>query len=501
MLFSVSNVCIAQKEKKKEIRLGLLFGMHKSKFVDPIKYGTQIDNSRDAGYKPRDPGIKIGVHAEIPLKGKLYFLPQLYYATKGRQYGGSTDPTTSNVINYGSSYLHVNYLDLAGNFIFKFKVVPRLRFLIGAGPYVSYFMNGKQEERLLNNVGKELVAFKDELPVGSGLNQYKSLDYGIGGLAGFEHGKFYLVCQFHRGMGDFYRFATSLNEEKSFNHEVLGATLGYFFKTSDMDDIKLDSDNDGIIDDEDDCPFEAGPQTTWGCPDRDGDGIPDKDDKCPDEKGTFKHRGCPVPDRDGDGIPDDRDRCPDTPGEVRFNGCPVPDSDGDGINDEEDECPTTYGYKKYNGCPGDDLDGDGIPDDKDECPRTPGIKERNGCPELDTSTLRKIDFNVKRIQFNVNSADLREESFKNIDSLYNILKLYKYVNVEIQGHTSSEGGFAANMDLSNRRAKVVLDYLVEKGIDPKRLSYIGYGPLKLLNDERTEQLRALNRRTEFKLLY
>ena len=80
-------------------------------------------------------------------------------------------------------------------------------------------------------------------------------------------------------------------------------------------------------------------------------------------------------DRDQDGIPDEEDKCPDDAGLVELDGCP--DSDGDGIADKDDLCPTIYGLKIYDGCV--DTDGDGYSDNIDDCPDEKGTLK--GCPE------------------------------------------------------------------------------------------------------------------------
>ena len=59
--------------------------------------------------------------------------------------------------------------------------------------------------------------------------------------------------------------------------------------------------------------------------------------------------------------------------------------------------------------------------------------------------------------------------------------------------------FNANMKLSNERAETVKNYLIKKGVDPSRLTSQGFGPTKPLNQGKTEQERALNRRVELKL--
>jgi hypothetical protein len=142
-----------------------------------------------------------------------------------------------------------------------------------------------------------------------------------------------------------------------------------------------DRDADGVADESDACPDEAGWQAAGGCPDRDGDNVPDAQDTCPDEAGPPEAGGCPSPaagDRDGDGVPDDRDRCPDESGMPTFDGCPLPDDrDGDGIADEDDACPDAPGSSETGGCP--DRDGDTVPDGRDGCPDEAGLPE-SGCP-------------------------------------------------------------------------------------------------------------------------
>ena len=111
-----------------------------------------------------------------------------------------------------------------------------------------------------------------------------------------------------------------------------------------------DRDMDGIADDVDACPDQAGLAPTQGCPDRDFDGIADSADACPDQTG-LPPDGCPAPgegDRDGDGFHDSADACPDEPGPPLSDGCP--DADGDGVADASDACPAEPGGG-IDGCP------------------------------------------------------------------------------------------------------------------------------------------------------
>lgn len=95
----------------------------------------------------------------------------------------------------------------------------------------------------------------------------------------------------------------------------------------------VDSDNDGVIDTEDQCPNEAGPASNNGCPvednDSDNDGVVDSVDQCPDTpEGTeVNEEGCPVEegDSDNDGVVDSVDQCPNTPEGTQVDevGCPI----------------------------------------------------------------------------------------------------------------------------------------------------------------------------------
>ena len=145
-----------------------------------------------------------------------------------------------------------------------------------------------------------------------------------------------------------------------------------------------DSDGDGIADYLDKCPQIAGLPNMNGCPDTDGDGVSDNDDECPNLVGSKSNRGCPENDADNDGIPNDLDKCPTVPGTVANNGCPEVDTDGDGTPDNIDRCPDVKGSKNTLGCP--DQDGDGIRDSEDRCPSTPGTTANNGCPSTTTTT-------------------------------------------------------------------------------------------------------------------
>ncbi len=74
------------------------------------------------------------------------------------------------------------------------------------------------------------------------------------------------------------------------------------------------------------------------------------------------------------------------------------------------------------------------------------------------------------------------------------------LRLEIQGHTDNIGTIEYNQRLSERRAKAVYDALVERGVDPKRLRWRGFGMSQPVAPNDTEEGRALNRRTQFVIL-
>jgi OOP family OmpA-OmpF porin len=167
---------------------------------------------------------------------------------------------------------------------------------------------------------------------------------------------------------------------------------------------------------------------------------------------------------------------------------PAPaDSDGDGVTDDLDRCPGTAAGARVDatGCEL-DSDGDGVVDSKDKCPNTPrGDKvDADGC----SLTLRL------EVTFDNNSSELRPESGDYLDRVAERLNELSYVTGVIEGHTDSSGSDAYNQDLSERRARAVLDYLISKGVAASRLTAEGLGESQPIADNATPEGRAQNRR-------
>lgn len=268
-----------------------------------------------------------------------------------------------------------------------------------------------------------------------------------------------------------------------------------------------DDDGDGVPNYYDHCPnTPAGQEVhTFGCPpDRDKDGIPDLEDKCPDEWGTKSRQGCPPLDSDGDGIIDEEDKCPQVKGEPRFGGCP--DTDKDGIADEFDKCPDVKGPREYQGCPqvleaNADSDNDGIPDFKDACPNEAGVPENKGCPEMSEADKAAILAAFKNLLFETNSDVIDPSSYASLNKLADVLDHNKGAKLRLEGHTDNVGNDAANLNLSDRRAKAVKLFLVNKGVEGFRISATGYGETRPVTSNDTPEGRTQNRRVEMHIDY
>jgi len=219
-------------------------------------------------------------------------------------------------------------------------------------------------------------------------------------------------------------------------------------------------------------------------------------------------------DFDEDGIKNKNDLCPSVYGLKQFNGCP--DSDGDGVEDTKDSCPSIAGTIALNGCP--DADNDGVRDADDKCPAEAGSAENMGCPIPEPilepvqesiqepapvvpseEVLKTLNDYAQTILFDYSKSLFKQETFSVLKAITSILKDYPEANFIIEGHTDNLGTHITNDRLSNNRANAVKDYLISNGIDPARLTAIGYGERRPKFSNTTKGGRDQNRRVEVKL--
>ncbi|MCK5692459.1 MAG: OmpA family protein, partial [Bacteroidales bacterium] len=107
---------------------------------------------------------------------------------------------------------------------------------------------------------------------------------------------------------------------------------------------------------------------------------------------------------------------------------------------------------------------------------------------------------LQNIFYATGSYQLEPASRVELKRVYDFLQLNPAVGVEISGHTDNTGTPELNQSLSEQRAQSVVDYLVNKGIETRRLKAAGYGETQAVADNELEEGRAQNRRTELKIL-
>lgn len=107
---------------------------------------------------------------------------------------------------------------------------------------------------------------------------------------------------------------------------------------------------------------------------------------------------------------------------------------------------------------------------------------------------------LKNIYFDYDKTTLKPESFVELDKVVEFLTTNERLEIEIGGHTDSQGSDTYNANLSQGRSQAVVDYLASKGIDAARLTAHGYGESKPIDTNDTKEGQANNRRVEFTVI-
>jgi outer membrane protein OmpA-like peptidoglycan-associated protein len=150
---------------------------------------------------------------------------------------------------------------------------------------------------------------------------------------------------------------------------------------------------------------------------------------------------------------------------------------------------------------------------------TPGSKCSSRGTECSTKGLKNdVNFNqsfpvfcvgdvikVENIYYDLGKYNIRPDAALELDKLYDIMKNYPLMKIELRSHTDSRGTPASNMILSDQRAKAAAEYLFSKGIERSRITSKGFGDTMPLNRcikgvKCSEDEFKVNRRTEFKIL-
>ncbi|MEG0930749.1 OmpA family protein [Algoriella sp.] len=159
-----------------------------------------------------------------------------------------------------------------------------------------------------------------------------------------------------------------------------------------------------------------------------------------------------------------------------------------------------------------DSDNDGVMDLNDECPYIKGNRFGNGCPE-ENLINQKIgnyvenysNYLMETVEFDFDKAEIRPIDYQKLNEVVAIMKRNPTLNFVIEGHTDAIGTEIYNLDLSQRRAIAVLNYLTEKGLNKNRFSTTGKGFSDLKHKECNPATNCLdwknfeNRRVRFRV--
>ncbi len=236
------------------------------------------------------------------------------------------------------------------------------------------------------------------------------------------------------------------------------------------DPLKSDTDGDNLNDGEEVLKYKTDPLDT----DTDKDGLKDGQE-------VIKYQTDPSKaDTDGDGLNDGAEILTNLTNPLNK------DTDGDELSDYDEV--VTY---KTNPLVK-DTDGGTIAD---------GVEVKRGTDPLDPSDdviKTGVPIILDGITFATAKWDITPESENTLRKALKSLKTHPDIDVEISGHTDNVGSDASNQKLSERRANAVRDWLIREGINPDRLTAVGYGESQPTATNDTPEGRQKNRRIEFK---
>ena len=272
-----------------------------------------------------------------------------------------------------------------------------------------------------------------------------------------------------------------------------GLNDGEEFIKYNTDPLNKDSDNDGLSDHDEVKIYFSNPNSI----DTDGDAINDFDevskyrtdplnsdtdrDKLSDYEEIFIYKTDPSKtDTDSDGLSDYVEIITHYTDPLRD------DTDSDGLVDGAE-------IKIYRTNPLNyDTDGGSV-DDKTEVERGSNPND----PKDDKVKKTSTPVVLEGVTFPSGKAIVSPESERALMDVLNTLKSHPNIKVELRGYTDNTGSASANLQLSQKRADAVKNWLVSKGIAANRIKAIGFGEANPIADNNTEAGRRLNRRIEF----
>ena len=114
--------------------------------------------------------------------------------------------------------------------------------------------------------------------------------------------------------------------------------------------------------------------------------------------------------------------------------------------------------------------------------------------------VENASITLNNLFFDWDKAELRPESFPELNRIVTLMAEHQTMQIEVSGHTDSSGPDAYNLGLSQRRANSVVKYLLDKGVNKDRMSVLFFGETRPIDTNDTPEGRKRNRRVEFKIL-
>lgn len=129
------------------------------------------------------------------------------------------------------------------------------------------------------------------------------------------------------------------------------------------------------------------------------------------------------------------------------------------------------------------------------------LDNENKSQKIELQPLKQdVKIELNNITFETNSAELNIESYDELNSVVDLMTQNPEIKVELSAHTDDIGSDAYNQKLSEKRAKSVLDYLIQHDVDKTKLISKGYGETQPLVENNSDENRAKNRRVELKII-
>jgi hypothetical protein len=226
-----------------QVQVSVTGGLHKTSITPSfLNYPDTSIGKGEIGTS----GIEVGISAEIPITGKLYFRPGVIYSVKGSQWNQIYDTTNLVAKTKGfkkeddrrikvqslNTTLHLAYIEIPLNIMFKTIIGAKTKFLIAGGPQFSLFYNGYTEENKIRvsqdsaqPVKTNFTTEKNaDLPIGKLSGRYRTLHVGANALAGVDFGRVYFTLNYTNDLTEFYE-----EDGRKYKASTFGGSIGIYF--------------------------------------------------------------------------------------------------------------------------------------------------------------------------------------------------------------------------------------------------------------------------------